>query len=500
MKNLLLVSIAIAVVFALPKSLWAFCGFYVAKADASLFNEASEVILVRDGNRTTLTMSNDFSGNVNDFAMVVPVPVVLQEADIRVVERSIFDNIDAYSAPRLVEYYDTDPCQPVHAYKERSSAPKAAPVMESKSRAETTDADYGVTIEAKYAVGEYDILILSATESVGLKRWLLDNGYKIPATAHEVLDPYIKSNLKFFVVKVNVDLQQESQLLRPIQITYESPKFMLPIRLGMANSRGNQDLLVYAFSRKGRIECTNYRTINAPTGKKIPEFVKDNFGKFYVDVFRKSWLYHGKNAVFLEYAWDVTPQNTGMKCDPCVAPPPYYNDMQQAGVSWQQQANRGGYDPSQRVFFTRLHVRYGRSYFAQDLQFQETPNTENFQARYIITHPARSTFSCPEAQTYLQSLVKRRQEELTQLRQLAGWDVSNRQDYVTAYSSLLKKNKSQKQDAPFGFFFDDDDSGSHPPFAPIGILVGGIAVLLAIIILYTQKSQQKTLNQSTVTS
>ncbi|HNL08151.1 MAG TPA: DUF2330 domain-containing protein, partial [Chitinophagales bacterium] len=100
MKNLLLVSIVIAVVFALPKSLWAFCGFYVAKADASLFNEASEVILVRDGNRTTLTMSNDFSGNVNDFAMVVPVPVVLQEADIRVVERSIFDNIDAYSAPR----------------------------------------------------------------------------------------------------------------------------------------------------------------------------------------------------------------------------------------------------------------------------------------------------------------------------------------------------------------------------------------------------------------
>ncbi|HNI46012.1 MAG TPA: DUF2330 domain-containing protein, partial [Chitinophagales bacterium] len=167
MKNLLLVSIVIAVVFALPKSLWAFCGFYVAKADASLFNEASEVILVRDGNRTTLTMSNDFSGNVNDFAMVVPVPVVLQEADIRVVERSIFDNIDAYSAPRLVEYYDTDPCQPVHAYKERSSAPKAAAVMESKSRAETTDADYGVTIEAKYAVGEYDILILSATESVG---------------------------------------------------------------------------------------------------------------------------------------------------------------------------------------------------------------------------------------------------------------------------------------------------------------------------------------------
>ena len=60
-----------------------------------------------------------------------------------------------------------------------------------------------VKIEAKYIVGEYDILILSAKESAGLKTWLDENGYKIPAGAEEVLQPYIKSNLKFFVVKVN---------------------------------------------------------------------------------------------------------------------------------------------------------------------------------------------------------------------------------------------------------------------------------------------------------
>ena len=40
----------------------AFCGFYVAKADAKLFNKASQVVLVRDGDRTVLTMANDFQG------------------------------------------------------------------------------------------------------------------------------------------------------------------------------------------------------------------------------------------------------------------------------------------------------------------------------------------------------------------------------------------------------------------------------------------------------
>ena len=81
----------------------AFCGFYVARADAKLFNKTSQVILVRNGDRSTITMSSDFQGNVSDFAMVIPVPTVLQRDDIKVVERRIFDQFDAYSGPRLVE-------------------------------------------------------------------------------------------------------------------------------------------------------------------------------------------------------------------------------------------------------------------------------------------------------------------------------------------------------------------------------------------------------------
>ena len=35
----------------------AFCGFYVGKADTKLFNQASQVVLVRDGDRTVMTMA-----------------------------------------------------------------------------------------------------------------------------------------------------------------------------------------------------------------------------------------------------------------------------------------------------------------------------------------------------------------------------------------------------------------------------------------------------------
>jgi Na+-translocating ferredoxin:NAD+ oxidoreductase RnfD subunit len=414
----------------------AFCGFYVSKADGTLKNKTSQVILVRDGNRNVITMYNDFKGNLKDFAMVVPVPVVLQKKDIKVVEQSIFNTLNEYSKPRLVEYYDQNPCaqyeyESVRKMKLSDAVAGRAPgvVVENKK-------DLGVKIEAKYIVGEYDILILSANESAGLKTWLDENGYKIPEGANEVLEPYIKSNLKFFVVKVNEAEKKKlpGNFLRPIQISFSSPKFMLPIRLGMANADGDQDMIVYAFTRKGRIEATNYRTVTLPTSKNIPLFVKNNFGNFYSNLFQHQWDKEGKAIAMLEYAWDVSPRNF-VKCDPCVATAPSTQDLVQAGVWWinrdwndYSDISQQEEDYSNNVYFTRLHVRYNRKSFPQDLMFQVTPNTDNYQARYIITHPATGGFDCEAGKKYLKELKQRRADEMEMLTYLTGkgysdWDL-----------------------------------------------------------------------------
>ena len=65
----------------------AFCGFYVARADTSLFNKASQVVLVRDDDRTVITMANDFEGDVKDFAVVIPVPTKIEREQINVGDR-----------------------------------------------------------------------------------------------------------------------------------------------------------------------------------------------------------------------------------------------------------------------------------------------------------------------------------------------------------------------------------------------------------------------------
>jgi hypothetical protein len=396
----------------------AFCGFYVAKADSKLFNQASQVVLARHEDRTVLTMANDFRGDPKEFAIVVPVPTVLQRDQIHVGDRAVLQHLDAYSAPRLVEYFDPNPCD-VARYQERSlglSARAAAPA--SAVRADSL----GVTIEARYTVGEYDILILSAKESAGLETWLRDNGYRIPAGASEVLASYLKQNMRFFVARVNLSEQAKLGFtyLRPLQVAFESPKFMLPIRLGMVNADGPQELFVYALTRKGRVETTNYRTVGLPTGMDLPLFVKAEFGPFYQALFKEAVRRESMQAVFLEYAWDMA------WCDPCAANPLSAEELRQLGVFWLDESGGprrpGG---AQDVFLTRLHVRYDAAHFPEDLVFQETADRTNFQGRYVLRHPWTGSETCEAAERYRKELARRQEQEAQTLATLTGWSLAD---------------------------------------------------------------------------
>jgi hypothetical protein len=391
----------------------AFCGFYVGRADSRLFNHASQVALVRSGDRTVLTMANDFQGELKEFALVIPVPTFIKREQIQVVDKALLDHLDAYSAPRLVEYFDENPCRPRVMEMRGSGAPMPAAALQKKD---------GVTVEAQYTVGEYDILILSAKESDGLEAWLRENGYRIPAGASAVLGSYIKQQMRFFVARV--DIKEQARLgftyLRPLQVSYDSPRYMLPIRLGTVNADGPQELFVFALSSKGRVETTNYRTVKLPTGMDLPLYVKSDFPAFYKAMFSEQVRREDMRAVFLEYAWDSA------WCDPCAADPPSPEELRKLGVSWLDAGGSpgaAGARPS-TVFVTRLHVRYDRDHFPEDLVFQETADRQTFQGRYVLRHPFTGDVACPVGDQYRAGLSRRIEEEAQNLATLTGWNVN----------------------------------------------------------------------------
>ena len=426
--RILITALVAIVTTSIGATAQAFCGFYVARADTSLFNQASQVVLARDGDRTVITMTNDFRGDVDEFAVVIPVPTFIERDQIHVADRALVEHLDAYTAPRLVEYHDPDPCA-MRVYERAAPADAAGP-LSAKLEFRQSGRSLGVTVEASYTVGEYDILILSAEDSDGLVRWLDDNGYRIPKGAKSVVGGYLKQGMHFFVAKVNLSEQAKLgySYLRPLQVAYESNKFILPIRLGTLNASGKQELYVYALTRTGRVETTNYRTVRLPSGTEIPEFVDGEFARFYRAMFETQTVRENERAVFLEYAWDMA------WCDPCAADPLSADELRHLGVFWSARGATGTTAPTAEagVFVTRLHLRYDADHFPEDLAFRETGDRQNFQGRYVIRRPYRAATTC-DATQYRAAVRDRQEREAEALANLTGWaldDIRSKIDFL----------------------------------------------------------------------
>jgi hypothetical protein len=388
----------------------AFCGFYVEGSGAKLAADATQVTLMRQGTRTVLAMQNDYKGPLADFAMVVPVPVVLKESEVKTLEKSVLQRIEQLGAPRLVEYWEQNPC-PVpneRRYRDDDMAPMAAGASVTMEYASGADKST-VKIEAQFAVGEYKILILSATEAAGLEKWLNQNGYKIPAGAEPLLRPYVEAGSKFFVAKVDpkkvtMDAQGVAQL-SPLRFHYDSEEFSLPIRLGMANSTGKQDLIVNILSDT-RYEVANYKNVVIPTNFDVKDSVRTRFAEFYAALFDKT-LEANPRSVVTEYAWDAMPYSM---CDPCPPDVPTTADAMSLGGDVV-----GGKLAEGTYTLTRLHARYGKADMNDDLRFRAAKpiqggrenwtakgleygaspaQTNNFQGRYAIRHWWTGPIAC----------------------------------------------------------------------------------------------------------
>jgi hypothetical protein len=294
-----------------------------------------------------------------------------------------------------------------------------------------------VVVEAKFAVGEYDVVILSATDSSALDTWLRQNGYKIPAGAEKVLRPYVASDMKFFVAKVNIKKvkydKSGNTLLSPLRFWYDSPKFSLPIRLGLLNSKGKQDLIVNILAKNQRYQVANYQNVFIPTNLRVRRRTEREFGRFYASLF-DAVMKQNPKAVVTEYSWQAS------KCDPC--PGGGFRglsngDIMSLGadvIGAQMQVATGGGPtggpPSRPIrrrrrrpqrwggsgwVLTRLHTRYSKRTLGDDLVFEAAkpvvggrgtftgralphgtqPGSANtFQGRYYILEKWRGKVSC----------------------------------------------------------------------------------------------------------
>ena len=536
-KYIFIFGLSLFLVFRSVSEVSGFCGFFVAKADVMLSNSSSQVVIARDGNRSLFMMANDYQGDVKEFARIVPIPVIPTREQVRIGNPEIIDRLDTYTAPRLVQYVDdTDrflqqELQPylwtglvtivlmgfvsviIWSIRHQKNIILvlcgllllsgiviviALPSFLNQASKAGGGASFGqnsagsVIVEDRFTLGEYDIVLLSAGQSDALIDWLSTNDYQAPESARSMFQDYIDNDMKFFVVRVNLEAFKKEGygLLRPIILDYESPNFMLPIRLGTLNSTGDQDLIVHILSPDRFAEVANYRTtliptdttstLRQPSGDELPAFIRGEFSNFYDSMFQNVYENEGKNVAFLEYAGSLFIDERGLgKCDPCTLPPTELIELRELLKSEQLE---------NFTFVTRLHVRYSEETFPEDLIFQEISqddlqeNVRNagkffwnragvvFQGRYVIRRSENDDFAL--AKWRYRSRWENRQ--LKNLVDLTGWqpeEISSkmkvhRQNVDRAFQYYRRGQKlaraGQWQDALIEYNDAIDLDGSNP--------------------------------------
>lgn len=350
--------------FLLVGAAHAFCGAYVGGEGEELSNYASEVVLARYGTRTTLTLVSDYTGDASNFALLLPLPVVIGPEDVNVVDPALLDWIDAYSVPREVEYT----CDTLFSGSSWGCAPFGCSV----------GSDYygyrdsgGVISWSEHG---YDFVVLTAEESADLLGWLATNGYAVPAGGEAILQEYIDAGSYFLAAKVSLDgFHREGDWLWPIQVGYHSDVFSLPIRIGTISSQGMQDLVIYGLNdiADGEMAISNFDEFGL-TEECMLE-VGEDFGEWY-PTFVETANPDGAGWV-REYSWDLEPTiDSGYHCDPCTA---------EAIVPG------GNFDvfglPGTGAHLTRMHMRYTPEQATEDLTLYLNGITGAEQQVKVIT-------------------------------------------------------------------------------------------------------------------
>ena len=370
-------SALIALLLAAP-SASAFCGAYAGSAGSDIYNSVSEVAMVRQGDRTTITVANDVQGaNGGAFALLIPVPEVLSPDDVNVLAHETFDVLDGYSRPRMVTYtcddfepYWSDPCQNLFLERSDFTAEMAA---DEGGGGFAPDVD----VEAEFVVGEYDIVVLSAEESDDLFTWLDNEGFSVSEATADVVQEALDSGAYFFAAKVSADADiEDGEMLSPLQFSYNTDVFGLPIRIGTAASKGQQDLIVYTVTDfyDGAVGISNYPEMSFEDecmldGTSFQEEHGGDIGSYYQQQFTDAYMAEPGADWMVEYKWG------NGHCDPCTGTEPDSQLLANLGFDFEAQ----GYG----YMVTRLHMRYTPEEATEDLTLYLSGINDQDQMRFI---------------------------------------------------------------------------------------------------------------------
>ncbi len=288
----------------------AFPGFLTSKTGAEIKVNSTQVVLMKKGTQTAVSVMSDYEGGLEPFAVVLVVPADVTAERVTTLKREYVDRIDAISAPRFHEYWEQDPCDPgpvEQEWQRNMKADSSSAFLGGGDMPQSTQKvakELSLDVKAQQKEGEYSFTLLGKDDKVGA--WLKSKGYAVPAGAEQAVAPYLAAGMRLVVAQVDTNRVElvggDRAQLSPIRFWTDQPYDTIPDRVGLLNSGGKQELLVYVLDPDQRYESKNYKNLFPPTNVEVDFAVKERIGEFYAAL-HDIILQKNPNVFLDEYAW-----------------------------------------------------------------------------------------------------------------------------------------------------------------------------------------------------
>lgn len=377
-------------------------GLFLAKDGSKVTSQNSKVIMSRKGEGASFTFTSDFESSSDEVVLIVPVPEMIKPSQVTMVSMDLINAIDQYTSPRLIEYVDFDPCDKKSVKRPDNITDKSFTTIED-------DKAIGLKIDEKKVATNIEVIPLTSKESVGLEFWLRDIGYNLSSEQLEVLKQYANTEMRFVVFKIK-DFDKTGAWINPMQIKYDSKKFVIPAKIGALNLKAQemQNMTMIFLSSEGEVASQNIKEKDMPVNIDLPTVVLSDFDKVYGEMSAKIFKAHPE-VIRREYAWPIN------ACKPCTSAPLSVDDLIALGVSWYhlpEEGMAGLVNPSAAIYVTRLQTRYDLNQTADNIVFAETNDRPEYQAYFNIKNPiAPEKSSCKGDYEKLLKDVEQHQNE-----------------------------------------------------------------------------------------
>jgi MYXO-CTERM domain-containing protein len=235
-----------------PQSANACGGFFCSQAQG--VNQAAERIVFANNDDGTVTavIEIQYQGPSDKFSWLLPITSVPEGDQIAVASSLSFQRLQTATNPQYSLTTRVEgTCDPGPNLGFGGTGSFGFGGAASSAGGSGSGGPGGVTVEASGVVGSFEWAVISLDQALpepadAAVEWLGQNGYDVPPGAPGLLGPYLADGLYLLALRLQKGANAGS--IRPIVLTYEASRPMIPIKLTAVAANENMGVLTWVLA------------------------------------------------------------------------------------------------------------------------------------------------------------------------------------------------------------------------------------------------------------